>query len=113
MPRVFGLLPRKPANPPVIEVELTSRRGTERRDPNCLETDILTAHNLLRFIQMDTAVNVFVRVRPLIGREILDKVGECITVYNNKQLALDDRHFTFDRIFNPSTPQVSLLSSYI
>ena len=52
------------------------------------------------------SINVFVRVRPLVGRESLTGIGECVTVYNDTQLGLDERHFTFDRVFDPSSLQV-------
>ena len=52
------------------------------------------------------AINVFVRVRPLVGREALTGIGECITIYNDVQLGLDERHFTFDKVFSQSSSQV-------
>lgn len=55
---------------------------------------------------MEQSINVFVRVRPLVGKEVLNKIGECIKVYNDEQLGLDDRQFTFDRVFSQSSTQV-------
>lgn len=55
---------------------------------------------------METNIRVYVRVRPLVGKEIYEKVGECVKVYNDKQIGLDERHFTFDKIFSKETSQV-------
>jgi hypothetical protein len=55
---------------------------------------------------MFKSLQVFVRIRPLLGREIIEKVKNCVSVYEEKQLSINDKYFSFDKIFSTKATQV-------
>jgi hypothetical protein len=57
---------------------------------------------------MFKTLQVFVRVRPLLGREIIEKVKNCVSILTEKQLSINDKYFSFDKIFTTKSTQVYL-----
>ncbi|KAK2949061.1 putative Chromosome-associated kinesin KIF4 [Blattamonas nauphoetae] len=62
---------------------------------------------------MKQSINVFVRVRPLLSKELADHHQECTVVYNPTQIGLDKKHFTFDYVFSQSTPQQEVFKTTV